>query len=117
MSRTIEGITTAWLTTHSDPRVLNEDGCVAEVSYSNLDMSDMEWTRIGVATISIEVEDENRIVQDKIESLRKKQRDVLAAAHATSTRIDAAIQSLLAIGLDAVVADVAEQAVSDDIPF
>lgn len=113
--RTITGQAVAWLSQHGNPRDLNAeaDAVVARVYYTSQtnDMSDQGWTRIGVADITLTLATEDEIVAGKVECLRVEQKAIRARAEAENTRIEGAIQKLLAIGFDA------PATYSDDIPF
>lgn len=59
------------------------------------------WTLVGHADIVIRTVDEQQMVENKVESLRAKKNEVLAAAQAQATEIEGQIQRLLAISYDA----------------
>lgn len=105
MPRTIIGKTKAYITGGTSPEILtrdNPDGdaVVAEVVYSNFDMTDCGWSLVGEAEIRLEVPDERQLVENKVESLRAERRKVLADAEAKATSLDRQIQTLLAISYE-----------------
>jgi hypothetical protein len=55
------------------------------------------WTRVGTATITVELVDEEALVANKIDSLRHEITRVRADAHAKETHLAGKIQQLLAI--------------------
>lgn len=58
------------------------------------------WTRVGTATITVELVDEEEMVANKIDSLRQEITRVRADAHAKETHLEGKIQQLLAITND-----------------
>lgn len=98
----ITSTTTAWITEyrqqqlHDAIRENDPDRIVESLSFSNLDMSDC-WTRIGEATITVDVPDENEIKLGMVESLKAERERVLANAQAKANEIEEKIKNLLAI--------------------
>lgn len=56
-----------------------------------------EWTRVGTAQVTFSLDCYQDMVASKVQALCAEQKEVLAEAQATSTRIEEQIQSLLAI--------------------
>lgn len=101
-ARTITGTTGAWLTeySHLGPEELKSfdgDQLVRNLSYAEHDMSASGWTRIGEATITLQIPDAQSLVDSKVEALRAQKQRVLADAQATATELESKIQKLLAI--------------------
>lgn len=94
-------VTTAWLTgSYSGPEDLRSDdqsNTLRAVGYSDMAMESVGWTRIGPARIEIDIPDEQALIDNKVESLKKEKEKVLADAYARSVEIEASIQKLLAI--------------------
>lgn len=65
------------------------------------DMTTMGWTRVGVATVELEIENENQIRQNMVGALREQKKTVLAKAQLEATQIEEQIQNLLAISYEA----------------
>lgn len=59
------------------------------------------WTFIGMAEVSLDVQDDDTIRQNMVQALREQKKTVLAEAQLEATRIDEKIQNLLAISFDA----------------
>jgi len=98
----IEVTTAAWLTEtrqesfaaalrSGDPEYL-----VNSMAFSSLDMSD-HWTRIGEATITVDIQDEEIIKRGMVKTLQAERKRVLADAQVKVNAINAKIQNLLAI--------------------
>lgn len=97
--RTVTAETTAWLTGGYGPESLNGDhvDVIGTLSYYQHDMTMRGWTKVGTATITVQIEDEEKIVENKIESLKAEKNSILAEAQMKATKIDGQIQNLLAI--------------------
>ena len=102
--KTITGTVEAWVPSHGSLKDLAGDPSVAlgnlGYAHPDQDMTTMQWTRVGSASITVTMRDEFDIVQDKIEVLRKEQVSIRAKAEEANTRIERTIQNLLAIGFD-----------------
>lgn len=70
--------------------------------YSNLDMAHL-WTKVGTATITIEVDSRDEMIKSQVATLTEKKKRVLAEAQREATQIEGQIQNLLAITFDAEV--------------
>jgi len=105
---TIKGKVGAWLTDGTqagfiEGRSLNdENAMIAAVRFLNVDMTSMGWTRIGSADVTLEIDNDDTIRQNMIESLREQKKSILAKAHSEATTIEERIQNLLAITFDEV---------------
>lgn len=55
------------------------------------------WTRVGIATITVEFEGDDKVVANAVKALRSQQKAVRAEAEAEATNIERQIQQLLAI--------------------
>lgn len=101
MSRTITTKAHAWLTEFStvtpEQLTAGSNGLIHSLSFSCFDMAPCGWTLVGEAEISVTLADVDTIVQSKVQALRSQKETVLAEAQARVTRLDAQIQSLLAI--------------------
>jgi hypothetical protein len=97
--RTVSAETTAWLLTSSGPECLKLDPAeiVDRLAFSSMNMATHGWTKVGAATIAVSIEDEQQIVENKIESLKAEKNSILAEAQMKATKIDGQIQNLLAI--------------------
>lgn len=103
MTRTITGEITAWLTDSGNPDVLRgkPEDALNVMAFSIYDsMEQHGWTRVGKATITVDVVDEKQLVENKVASLRTMKATVMAEATATATEIERKIQNLLAISYD-----------------
>lgn len=93
---------TAWLPESSQQQLHaaikdnDHKSIVGSLLFYNLDMSP-EWTRIGEATITVDVPDENEIKLSMVESLKAERERVLADAQVKANEIEEKIQNLLAI--------------------
>ena len=98
----ITSTTTAWLPEYRQQQLHNaiqkndHDSILDSLVFSNIDMS-QEWTRIGEATITDDVPDENEIKLAMVESLKAERERVLADAQVKANEIEEKIQNLLAI--------------------
>lgn len=103
MTRTITGEINAYLHGSGDPELLRGDlrEAISELAFCTSDsMESVGWTRVGKATITVEIPDDKQLVENKVESLRAQKDSVLAKATATATEIERKIQNLLAISYD-----------------
>lgn len=103
-ARRIEGELVAYLPIGETPEILQRSDPVKvldALSFSSLDsMENIGWTRVGIARIVVEIVDEQRIVANKVTSLRAEKVKVVADATAKATEIERRIQSLLALPFD-----------------
>jgi len=99
-ARVIEGEVIAYLGSYGRPEHLR--GTPAEALESlcfstSPNMGDHGWTRVGKATVTVEIVDEKSIFENKVASLRAEKAQVMAKATAEATEIERKIQTLLAI--------------------
>ena len=89
----------AWINPHSHitPEQLRTPKGVAGLEFTPHDMSTHGWTRVGDATITVDLVDERQLVDNKIAALRKEAISIRADATAKVTRIEGKINQLLAI--------------------
>lgn len=103
---TITGQIDAWLTEHSQAEFMEGRGrgdtvtMIGAVKLLDLDMTSHGWTRIGRATVALEIDDDNTIRKSMVDALREQKKSVLAEAQREATRIEERIQNLLAITFD-----------------
>ena len=99
--KTITAKTTAYLTEYSElgPDDLRTDpeGFVQGASFSKHDMAKAGWTRIGEATVTIEIIDEDELIAAKVDALRGELNSVTAKAYMEAARIESKINKLLAL--------------------
>jgi hypothetical protein len=103
-NKTITTTSKVWLGNISGPDDLKKPPLevVNSLTFLNPACSDADWaalgyTRVGDAEITITLVDTNTLVQNKVESLRAEQKQVLAEAQLKSTQLESKIQKLLAI--------------------
>lgn len=77
-------------------RQQNHSEMIDVMAFSVRDMSGI-WGKLGKATITVEIPDEEAIKAGLVDTLRKEKERVLAEAQAQATRIESKIQSLLAL--------------------
>lgn len=105
-TKKIEGQIKVWISDHQGPEHLQ--GSPTQV-LSNLvyhrtvDDDDTMWksmgyTLVGIANISVDLFDENELIEAKVASLHAQKTKVLADAQLAVTKLDGQIQSLLCIG-------------------
>ena len=66
--------------------------------FTQLNMADRGYTKLGVATIEFELIDRNTMIDNKIVSLRAELQTVKAEAQVTVQKLEDQLQNLLAIG-------------------
>lgn len=96
----IKGKTTVWLSgSYYGPDDLKKDGskAVGKLSYSDHDMTEQGWTKIGTAQITLDLIDDEQMVANKVVSLNAEIRKIRANSENAITELQAKIQSLLAI--------------------
>jgi len=77
-------------------------GVIANLSYCATEgMEEQGWVKVGEASITIEIIDEDAIRLGFVESLKEKKAKILANAQFEAMRIDEQIQNLLAITYEA----------------
>lgn len=96
--RTITAKTKAWMSSGMSPRDFDDQQrAIDRLVFLSLDMSDMGYTLVGEAEITVRVPDEDALIAGKVEMLRSQAKAVRAAAEAKCTEIEGEIQKLLAI--------------------
>lgn len=76
----------------------DEAGMVAELHLTSVEGMESEgWLKVGVATVTVDVVDDDTLRQNLINGLKEQKADILAKAQAQATRIEEKIQNLLAI--------------------
>ena len=98
--RTITGTLFVSLSEYADPeRLKSEDHAVAlrELSFTVFDISGKGYSKAGTATVTVELDDENELIENKAESLREEIKTVRAEAENAITRLTEKLNSLLAI--------------------
>jgi len=94
--------TTAWLRSvsrMSPEQILTATGdqLVEETMFTQLDMANNGYTKLGTATIEFELIDRNTMIDNKIVSLRAELQGVKAEAQVKVQKLEEQLQSLLAI--------------------
>ncbi len=104
-TRTITATTQAWLPEHRGPDdIAGTPEAAINALVFNTPFGDgaywmeLGYTFVGNATITVEVQDDRAIVDNKVEALRAQKAKVLGDAHAAATALESKIQKLLAIG-------------------
>jgi hypothetical protein len=98
--KTVTGKTKAWLTDYGDPKKLlsNDDNeAISACVFYPGDMSNACWTYVGEATITIELVNEEQVISNKVDALKKSIVHVRADAQVAINDIQNKIDSLLAI--------------------
>lgn len=97
--RTITATTKAWLTQSYGPEdlLLVPEEVMKRLFFYNSDMSSAGWTDVGIATITVELVEEKKLVDNKIEALKGELQSTLAAAEVAANKIRDQIQNLLAL--------------------
>lgn len=99
-AHTITARTKAWFITDSDgPEDLHGDPvrAVSTVSYYAGDMTAYGWSLVGEAEITLYVDHEDTLIDNKVAALRQELKNVLGEAQLKATEIEGRIQKLLAI--------------------
>lgn len=101
----VTGTLNAWVTEYGMQGFMaakmqgDGDEMVDIATYLNprLDMADEGYTKVGTATIELEIFDDKTVLANAVEALKAEKSKVLAEAQAKATRLDEKIQNLLAI--------------------
>ena len=98
-ARTITGTTKVQLSKYNGLDDLRgDDAKVFKVlQFADSNMSEYGYSVVGEATVTVTLYDNNKIVADKVMSLRAEAKKVKADAHAAVVRIESRISELLAI--------------------
>ena len=89
-----------WITNpYYGPDDIERDGPAAaeRLGYSNGDMCSSGWTPVGYAEITLDLQDRETLVQNKVDALRATVKSIQATAQQQTTAIERQIQSLLAL--------------------
>lgn len=74
-----------------------EQKAVSSLAYTNANMSDSNWVRVGTAQVKVTLDTRDSVLVRQVASLRAKQTALRAETEQECTRIEQRIQSLLAI--------------------
>lgn len=101
-NQVITGTVDAWITAQwirvSDLRTKPGAETVGHLSYTNQDMSDHQgWFKVGKATISVTLDDDEAVTACQVESLNRQLQTVRAENHQREKRITDAIANLTAL--------------------
>lgn len=102
--RLITGKTTAWLSSFQGPQDLisnDPDKLIARLYFASHDMSTSGWSKVGVATVTLEIPDEKTLIDNKAESIKAEIKKVKAAAQNAITQLTEKLNQLLAISNEA----------------
>lgn len=97
--RTVTATTKAWLTQSYGPEdlLLAPEEVVKRLYYTNQGMTTLGWTCVGTAAVTVELVEEKKLVDNKIEALKGELQSTLAAAEMAANKIRGQIQNLLAL--------------------
>ena len=99
--KTVTGTAVAWMSPHDNVSLsdLMAGKRIGDLTFTRgiVDMSTAGYVRVGEATISIEMIDENQIVKAQVSSLRDQIAEVNAKAVAMRTSLESRINDLLCI--------------------
>jgi hypothetical protein len=97
---TITGMLTAYLTDYHLKQVTSEElfspNGVKHLAFSQ-HQNMPGWTKVGMATITVEMESQDAVLNNAINALRAKQAEIRAEAAAKCTALDTQINNLLAL--------------------
>jgi hypothetical protein len=95
----VSGTTKAWLNKYSNISMEgNTDKVIIDkLSFSVSDMSSHGWTYVGNAKITLELLEDDAILNSKISTLKVKKQKIQADAFVQANEIDEEIQKLLSI--------------------
>jgi hypothetical protein len=104
MAHTITGQIDAWITEYSrltpEGMAKGGDEVVSRLAFSDQDMASASWTRVGRATVTVELMGTSDIVNSAVASLRARQQKIRADAEASAMQIERQIQTMLAISYE-----------------
>ena len=100
----ITGTTTAWLTHEyttlrniKEAAVTDANRAVSMPTYTSNDMTEHGWVKVGTATITVTLDDPDKINAAQVEALRKEQHHLRAVTEMKLTQLEGRIQSLLCL--------------------
>lgn len=97
--KTITTVCDAYVTEYSrlGPVELAQLENASVLAYATHDMTKSGWTKVGTATITVELVNQDTMVTNKVEALRGQLAELRAKAHLEASLIEDQIQQLLAI--------------------
>lgn len=100
--RTITATVPAWITSECfDPKTLIDGepiGIISELSfYGNSDMTKCGWVKCGIAEITLTIDNERQVVDQKVKTLEAQKKKIIADAHLQVARVEGKIQELLCL--------------------
>lgn len=99
--RIITGSLFVSLSEYIDPERLKSDDeqeAVEALTFTSYNMNDISgYSKAGTATVTVELDDENELIESKAESLRAEIKKVRAESENEITRLTERLNSLLAI--------------------
>ena len=90
----------AWLPGHCGPNDLSDtpERAIDALSFTSHDMTSISgWTLAGTATVTVDLVDDQALVDNKVASLREELKQTRVAASMKEADIELKIQKLLAI--------------------
>ncbi len=118
---TISHTVVAWMPAHCylTPEDLqaNTPRVAASLGYTldSAEMGEHGWTKVGAATITLDLIDRDALLANKVDALRAEKKKVQAEATMRATELEGQIQNLLAITYIPQAADLAAAAGDDDV--
>jgi hypothetical protein len=107
-TKTITGEALVWISKHSSigPGHMPKPEDVSDFVFTTTRINKKHWlgegyTEAGTAIITVNLLDENGMIESKANALREEIKAVNAEAHAKTVRLEAQLQELLAIAFDA----------------
>lgn len=101
--RTVKGVN-VWITEHTRPECLKSESDVTfmqTITLSTHDMRSCGWTKVGVASITVELIDEKKLIDSKVESLQAQLAKDRADSEVRQNAILLQISKLQALEFDA----------------
>lgn len=74
-----------------------EAAVVGDLFYSTSDMSHHGWSKVGPATITLEIPEDDQLINNKVDALRKEITKTRADAEVKAKHLEKQVQQLLAI--------------------
>ena len=94
MKRKLEGTCSAYLTSQYTKI---EHASITNLVYARSDIDIPDWYEVGIAHITVELNDDKEIVNSQVESLKKQQKQVQAEAECKVNELQYQINSLLCL--------------------
>ena len=99
--RIITGTLLVSLSDYQDPEALkstDEAKAIRALTFTSYSMADVAgYSKAGTATVTVELDDENELIENKAESLRDEIKKIRAESENAITRLTEKLNSLLAI--------------------